>query len=219
MCFKVWEKITIPVYAKHPRYGLEAGKANPHFLNAKLFTDLMLTPYREAKFEPHTGPFLFEFQRHGMSREEFCTRLDAFFSQLPTDFKYAVEIRNAGIPGPAYREVLSRHSVAHVYNHWSYMPSLAEQHQRMETFTAPFTVLRLLTPLKMSYAEAKKRAEPYNKIVAELPDMRRETVMLIQQAMRQVKTSYVLVNNRAEGSALLTVQGLVEILKPRRELG
>lgn len=50
----------------------------------------------------------------------------------------------------------------------------------MDTFTAPFTVLRLLTPLKMSYEEAKKRAEPYNKIVGELPDMRREALILIR---------------------------------------
>ena len=45
------------------------------------------------------------------------------------------------------------------YNHWSSMPSLTEQHKRLEAFTAIFTVLRLLTPLKMSYAAAKKRAK------------------------------------------------------------
>ncbi|HRB81861.1 MAG TPA: DUF72 domain-containing protein, partial [Nitrospira sp.] len=167
MCFKVWEEITIPSYAKQPRYGSKAGQPNPNFLDAKLFNELVLKPYREAKFEPHTGPFLFEFQRHGMSSEEFCSRLDKFFSQLPKDFMYAVEIRNAGIVGTEYRQVLEQHGVAHVYNHWSYMPPLREQHKRMASFTAPFTVLRLLTPLKMSYEAAKKRAEPYNKIVGE----------------------------------------------------
>ncbi len=179
MCFKVWEEITIPLWAKQARYGAKAEQPNPRFLDAKLFNDLVLTPYREAKFEPHTGPFLFEFQRHGMSSEEFCSRLDTFFGQLPTDFRYAVEIRNAGLLGPDYRKVLEHHGVAHVYNHWSYMPALREQHQRMEDyFTAPFTVLRLLTPLKMSYEAAKKRAEPYTKIVEELPEMRRDTVHL-----------------------------------------
>lgn len=55
------------------------------------------------------------------------------------------------------------------YNH-VLMPPLREQRQRMDKrFTAPFTVLRLLTPLKMSYEAAKKRAEPYTKIVEELP--------------------------------------------------
>jgi uncharacterized protein YecE (DUF72 family) len=160
MCFKVWEEITIPTYAKQPRYGARAGQPNPRFLDATLFKELVLTPYREANFGRHTGPFLFEFQRHGMPTEEFCTRLDFFFGQLPKDFQYAVEVRNAGLLGADYRKVLEAHSIAHVYNHWSYMPSLAEQHKLMESFTAPFTVLRLLTPLKMSYDVAKKRAEP-----------------------------------------------------------
>ena len=41
----------------------------------------------------------------------------------------------------------------------------------MGSLTAPFTVLRLLTPLKISYEAAKKRAEPYTKIVEELLQM------------------------------------------------
>ncbi|MDK2741310.1 MAG: DUF72 domain-containing protein [Nitrospira sp. BO4] len=213
MCFKVWEQLTIPVYANQPRYGQEAGKPNPHFLNAKLFNDLVLIPYREARFESHMGPFLFEFQRHGMTTDEFCSRLDTFFSQLPTEFKYAVEIRNPSLLGPAYRQVLERHGVAHVYNHWCYMPPLAEQHKRMEEdFTAPFTVLRLLTPLKMSYEAAKKRAEPYNKIVGELPEMRKDAVALIQESVKLAKPAYVLVNNRSEGNAPTTIQALVEML-------
>jgi uncharacterized protein YecE (DUF72 family) len=213
MCFKVWEEITIPSYAKQARYGVKAGQANPRFLDARLFNDLVLTPYREANFEPHAGPFLFEFQRHGMSSEEFCSRLDGFFGQLPRDFRYAVEIRNAGLLGPAYRQVLEAHSVAHVYNHWSYMPPLAEQHKRMESFTAPFTVLRLLTPLKISYEAAKKRAEPYTKIVGELPEMRRDTVELVKKAVLENRRAYVLVNNRAEGNAPLTVEALSEMLR------
>jgi hypothetical protein len=102
--------------------------------------------------------------------------------------------------------MLASHGAAHVYNHWSFMPPLAEQHQKLETFTAPFTVLRLLTPLKMSYEAAKKRAEPYTKIVGELPDMRKETVVLIKNAIGHNRRAYVLVNNRLEGNAPLTVQ-------------
>ncbi|MDH4152552.1 MAG: DUF72 domain-containing protein [Nitrospira sp.] len=214
MCFKVWEDITVPVFASHPRYGLKAGKPNPHFLDAQLFKDLVLSPFREVQFQDCTGPFLFEFQRHDLSIGEFCSKLDGFFSTLPNEFKYAVEIRNAGLLGSEYRKVLEAHGVAHVYNHWSYMPPLADQHKRLhEAFTAPFTVLRLLTPLKMSYADAKKRASPYTKIVAELPEMRRDTVALIQQSIAQAKPAYVLVNNRSEGNAPKTVQGLVEMLR------
>ena len=213
MCFKVWEEITIPSYAKQARYGVRAGQPNLRFLDAKLFNELVLTPYREAKFESHAGPFLFEFQRHGVAPEEFCSRLDGFFGHLPKDFRYAVEIRNAGLLGPLYHAVLAQHGVAHVYNHWSYMPPLADQHTRMGNFTAPFMVLRLLTPLKLSYEAAKKRAEPYTKIVEELPDMRRETVDLVRKAVIENRRAYVLVNNRAEGNAPLTIQVLSDRLR------
>ena len=148
-----------------------------------------------------------------MSSEEFCSRLDTFFSQLPKDFRYAVEIRNAGLLGPDYRKVLGHHGVAHVYNHWPYMPPLREQHQWMEEcFAAPFTVLRLLTPLKMSYEATKKRTESYTKIVGEFPEMRRETVDLAKKAVAENRQAYVLVNNRSEGNAPLTVQATLEQL-------
>ena len=105
-----------------------------------LFKEPVLVPYREAKFEPHTGPFLFEFQRHGMSTEEFCSRLNKFFGQLPQDFRYAIEIRYAGLLGDEYHKVLETHGVAHIYNHWSYMPALAEQHTRLGSFSEKYII-------------------------------------------------------------------------------
>jgi hypothetical protein len=74
------------------------------------------------------------------------------------------------------------------------------------------SVLRLLTPLKMSYEASKKPAEPYTKIVEELPQMRRETVHLVRQAVSEGRRAYVLVNNRSEGNAPLTMQALVHAL-------
>ena len=58
-----------------------------------------------------------------------------------------------------------------------------------------------------------KRAEPYTKIVEELPKMRREAVQLVRQAVGMGRRAYVLVNNRAEGNAPLTVEGLVGMLR------
>jgi hypothetical protein len=73
-------------------------------------------------------------------------------------------------------------------------------------------VLRLLTPLNMPYEEAKKRAEPYTKIVAELPEMRRDAVDLMRRSVDEGRRAYALVNNRSEGNAPLTVQALAELL-------
>jgi hypothetical protein len=53
---------------------------------------------------------------------------------------------------------------------------------------------------------------PHTKIVEELPQMRREAVQLARQAISVGRYAYVLVNNRAEGNAPLTVQALVHAL-------
>ena len=65
----------------------------------------------------------------------------------------------------------------------------------------------------MSYETAKKRAAPYNEIVGELPQMRKETVALIKQAVGGNRRAYVLVNNRSEGNAPLTVLALANYLR------
>ncbi len=74
-------------------------------------------------------------------------------------------------------------------------------------------MLRLLTPLKMTYEAAKKQAEPYTNIVGELPDMRKDTVALIKQAAAENRRTYVLVNNRSEGNAPLMIQALIRALQ------
>jgi hypothetical protein len=65
----------------------------------------------------------------------------------------------------------------------------------------------------MSYEAAKKRAEPYTKIVEELPQMQRDAVDLVRRALTENRNAYVVVNNRAEGNAPLTVQALSEMLR------
>ena len=92
------------------------------------------------------------------------------------------------------------------------MAPLAQQYTEIGSFTSPFTV-RLLTPLGLSYAAAKNRAEPYTKIVEEFPQMRREAVQLVRQAVGAGRRAYVLVNNRSEDNVPLTAQGLVEMLR------
>src|SRR5215469_1295720 len=83
----------------------------------------------------------------------------------------------------------------------------------MTISSCSFTVFRLLTPLKISYEAAKKRAEPYNKIVGDLPKRRWDTVSLVKQAVAEKPHGYILANNRAEGNAPLTVETLVDQLR------
>jgi uncharacterized protein YecE (DUF72 family) len=209
-CSKVWGEITIPVYPGHPRYGQNAGRPNPHFLDADYFKEQVLSPYEQA-FRQYTGPFIFEFQRSGIVPETFLVKLDRFLKQLPQDYRYAVEVRHPTLLTLEYHAILRNYSVAHVYNHWTHMPSLSEQHRLLlETFTAPFIVMRLLTPRGMKYADAVKAYEPYNRIVRPQLEMRQDTIKLIGQGRRDGRGFYVLVNNRSEGSAPLTIQAIVD---------
>jgi uncharacterized protein YecE (DUF72 family) len=210
-CSKVWEEITVPAHTRY-RNGPAIGP-NPHFLDAGYFVEQVLAPYN-AEFRPHTGPFIFEFQRGlGIEPDEFLQRLDTFLGCLPTSWEYAVEVRHERLLTSEYHAILKAHGVAHVYNHWTHMPRLSEQHQMLTgTFTAPFVILRLLTPREVKYEDAVKRYKPYDKIVQPIPDMRADTVELAEQAVKEERRAYVLVNNRSEGSAPRTIQAIRDLV-------
>lgn len=212
-CAKVWEEVTIPTYAKLARYGAKAGQRNVRFLDAEVFREQVLAPVLEGLGE-RNGPLIFEFQRSGLDADSLPGALDTFFSKLPTGPNYAVEVRNPVVLGHRYWDTLHAHGVAHVYNHWTAMPPLLEQHRCLgNRFTAECVLIRLLTPLGLPYAQAVDRYQPYNRIVVPQPNMRRDTVALISQAAAEGKACYVLVNNRAEGCSPLTIQALVDGLR------
>jgi len=206
-CAKVWEEVTIPEFPPGLRYRSKAGP-NPRFLDADYFLEQVLPPFAEA-FDAHTGPFIFEFQRTGLDPATFLPKLDAFLSRLPARYRYAIEVRNPAVIGAEYHRILAAHGAGHVYNHLYAMPTLEQQHAQLgQQFTAPFTVLRLLTPRDKKYHDAVKAYEPYDKLVRPLPDMRAAAVRLVTQAVEEQRRSYVLVNNRSEGHAPGTVKAL-----------
>jgi hypothetical protein len=70
-----------------------------------------------------------------------------------------------------------------------------------------------------AYEAAKKRSEPYNQIVGELPEMRRGTVNLVKTTIEKNRQTYVIVNNRLEGNAPLTIQALIRTQRGLRKIG
>ena len=213
-CSKVWETLTITRFANQARYGNLKGHSNPNFLNARLFTDQILKAY-EKVFQEHTGPFIFEFQyvlKAELSLAEFISKLNRFFSDVSKNFQYSVEIRNKNFLQPEYFDVLTKHRVAHVYNHWSYMPSIAEQLSNSDP-TSDFIVSRILTPLGMSYQDTVAKFSPFNKIIEPQLQMRQDVVKLARLAIERKIPAYLLINNRIEGCAPQTVSELQLLLE------
>jgi len=212
-CCKVWEALTIARYANQARYGKLKGQDNPNFLNPDIFINQILKSHK-AFFQEHTGPFIFEFQyikKDEKSFVEFVADLDRFFSQIPTEFQYSVEIRNKNFLRPEYFDVLAQHNIAHVFNFWSYMPPIHEQLSKAP-LTSDFIVSRVLTPIGMSYQESVKKFSPFNKIIEVQPQMRQDLADLSELAAKKKIPTYLLFNNRIEGCAPQTISEIMQTL-------
>jgi uncharacterized protein YecE (DUF72 family) len=212
---KVWGQITVHTFTKAQDPD-RAGKRNPDFLNADLFVEEIYEPY-QRHFADRTGPFVFEFQTiakaSGISAESFSDRLDQFFSALPRDVQYAVEIRNDDFLTPMYFAVLREHGVAHVFTSWTRMPPLGHQLDLPGSITGPFMVARALLRPGRTYDEAVDVFAPYDRIREPNPKLRRDLVRLVEAAVKTRIPAYLLVNNRAEGSAPLTIAAVAEMLQ------
>lgn len=214
---KVTEKITVWKYPNLKRYGKDAGVKNDGFLNVPLFVENFLDPLRP--FADRLGPLMFEFSQFFPgsigSGSEFTERLDQFFEMLSaeTAFHWAIEIRNAAWLKPPYFEMLVKHKVAHVYNSWTRMPALPEQLDLTKDFTFPVYVSRLLLRPGVLYEKAVEAYSPYDKVCDEQPELRTAAANLIKRAKGLGVPAYTFVNNRCEGSAPLTIMGILERLE------
>jgi len=211
---KVWNQLTVHTFSK-AQDKARGGQVNSDFLNPDLFLEAVYDPY-QRHFAGHAGPFVFEFQAvvrgTGMSADRFAAGLDEFFSALPRDGQYAVEIRNEEFLTPMYFAVLREHGVAHVFNSWTRMPPIGDQLDLPGAVSGPFIVARALLQPGRTYDEAVDAFAPYDRIQDASPPLRQDLLRLIETAVHTRIPAYLLVNNRAEGSAPMTVAEVLRML-------
>lgn len=216
--FKVTDAITIKRFPALPRFGEHGGKVNEQFLNAPLFVERFLQPLESIRSK--VGPVIFEFSKfyssdyaHGA---DFIADLDRFFGQLPRGWLFSVELRNRKWLGPEYLGALQKHGVAHVYNNWTDMPPVAEQlgivgDQRVDTTS----VARFLLKPGRKYEEAVTKFEPYTHTQEVNEEGRSALAALIERGWLKPSRdgTFLYINNRLEGNALMTVLGVLDRLK------
>ena len=216
---KVWDRLTVHTFAK-AREKTKAGQPNPDFLNAELFLSDVWEPL-ERHFAEHCGPLVFEFQAIARKDKvrplEFANRLDQFFAKLPREGRYAVEVRNAEFLTPAYFAVLREHDVSHVFSSWTRMPSIGMQLDLPGSLTAGFIVARALLRPGRYYSDAVDAFAPYDRIRDPNPELRNDLVRLVKAAENLRVPAYILVNNRAEGSAPHTIAAVAGLLDKQRQ--
>lgn len=206
-CAKAPEAVTSPqrVGGKQP---------NPDFMQARRLEQEMVVPFLRS-FRDHVGPFILQFPPFPrdlrMDGRAFAAALHRLLGGLSGEARYAVELRDPSLLGPAYAETLAAHGAAHVYNYATDMPYPAEQAHILPPDHAPFLVIRLLLRPGSRYAERKEAFAPFDRVADPDPRMRAEVVDLLRRGAIG-KPSFVLVNNKAEGSAPLTARALAELL-------
>jgi uncharacterized protein YecE (DUF72 family) len=215
---KVWDEITTAVYPRHPRYGARAGSANPQFLDAERFLSEVLAPYRTTVFTKHAGPFVFELTpmpRGAMDERTLVARVESFLERLPSreGHRWAFELRNAELFGSRWLDMLRANGAAHVFTFWTAMPPLRDQLRATQgkNLLADVAVVRLMLPPFTRYASRKVDFAPFDAIVEPQAEMREDVVAILRAAaIAGCKEAFVLVNNKAEGSAPLTIRALAE---------
>ncbi len=207
-CAKAPASVTSPTIP-----GLGHHQPNPDYLSASRFTADVLEPFARC-FARHTGPFVLQFpppvSPQASDPAAFVERLDAFLAALPRQFQYAVEIRDKWALTGAYQRVLARHGAGHVYNYWSAMPLPGRQARAVPPERQPFVVIRLLLRPGTWYENQKQVFAPFDRLVQPDDEMRRDVLGLVRAAALASRPTYLLVNNKAEGSAPLTVEALAE---------
>jgi uncharacterized protein YecE (DUF72 family) len=211
---KIWEEITTYAFPAHPRFGARAGQKNPRFLDPSAVRDEVLAPYAEA-FGAHAGPFVFELppSPERPDPEPFARAIERLLSALTSAFprfRFAFELRTRELLTPRYLAALRAYGAAHVLNFWSQMPTVGEQLALPGVLDAPFAVARLMLPPGTRYEEQKAEFAPFDRIVRPQPSMHDDIVRLARACAAGGKDLFVLVNNKAEGSAPLTVFALAE---------
>lgn len=210
---KMWEEVTTFAWPAHPRYGPRAGAKNDRFLDAAVARDVIKT-YTEC-FTAYTGCILFEItplHAGSIAPDEFARRVDWLLDDLPDGIRYAFELRNRELLTPRYLDALRAHGAAHTLNLWSAMPDVGEQLARPGVLTAPFCVCRLSLPRGTRYADRKAAFAPFDRVHDPQPDVRADVVALARACAAWPRELYVIVNNKVEGSAPLTVKSLARDL-------
>jgi uncharacterized protein YecE (DUF72 family) len=197
----------------HSIPGLNRHHPNPDYLSAPRFIAEMIEPFSRS-FARHAGPFILQFSppvdRKASNADAFVEQLDGFLGQLPREFTYAVEVRDKWALTDAYRRVLGRHGAAHVFNYWSAMPMPGVQARTIPPEEQPFVIIRLLLRPGKWYENQKQVFAPFDKLVEPDDEMRRDVLDIVHRAAVMGRRSYLLVNNKAEGSAPLTIEALAE---------
>lgn len=196
--------------------GRPAG-ANPRFLDTGFALAEFLVPAMEG-LASTCGVLLFQFPPQGREALRdppgFAARLSAFLGALPRGPLYAVELRDAPLLTGAYAETLRCHGVRHCLGVHPRAGPLERQMTVIEASGPGTLVARWNLNPAHTYEAAKERYAPFDRLQEEDPTTRTALAAACASALAAGEEVHLVANNKAEGSAPLTLVKLAdEILR------
>jgi uncharacterized protein YecE (DUF72 family) len=184
-----------------------------HFLDAEYAVRRYIEPCQQG-----LGGLLFQFPplRREFTREpaQFIRRLREFLKSLPLGPLYALELRNPEFFCADYAEALSASGARHCIGIHPRTPDLAQQLALVRGLPRGALVVRWnLNPnTGRAYDEAKELYAPFDRLVDEDAATRKEIARLCIAQANAGQAAFVIINNKAEGSAPLSVIKLAEAI-------
>jgi uncharacterized protein YecE (DUF72 family) len=194
---------------------------NEAYLNPEIFTNQFYQPAIEI-LGSHLSGFIFEQEYHPKKErvevEEMAKSLDTFFKAVPKDKRYHIELRTETYLSEPVFDILEKHEVGLVYSHWTWLPSLSKQFSKTKGRffnSGGDCIIRLMTPLRMSYEDSYAKAFPFDKMVDGMmnPEMIDDAINIIMEGIRRRKRMNLIINNRAGGNAPMIAQQIAKRLR------
>jgi uncharacterized protein YecE (DUF72 family) len=194
---------------------------SPFFLDAEYAINEFIAPCANG-LQNKSGPLVFQFPPQGKrftsNPDPFINRLYRFLNALPPGISYAVEVRDPELLTERFFKCLAATNTMFCVASHARMPSPAEQ---IATMRAQLHELALVCRWSLHagfrYEDAKSRYYPFDKMVDEDIQSREAIAAAIVAAAAAGKPSFVTINNKAEGSAPLSVERLAALVVEYRQ--
>lgn len=202
------------------------GKNNALFLDAAYAIEQFVEPAREG-LGANAGPLLFQFPPLGRTLtrapERFIAQLQEFLGRLPQGSLYAVEMRDDRVITRRFFASLKEVGVRYCLGVHPRMPPVATQAAAMSGFGPGPLIVRWNLKAGYGYEEAKARFTPFDRLIDEDSATRESIARLCTATLAAGHECTVIANNKAEGSAPLTLiklaQAIISSARQRQQAG
>jgi uncharacterized protein YecE (DUF72 family) len=179
---------------------------NPQFLDVDYAMEEVIGPCLEG-LKQHAAVLLLQFPPQRVdSIDGFSEKLHHFVGKLPKDLLYAIELRNEELLSDSYIQAIKEVGACHCFNVHPTMPPIEEQARRVDPSSLPALIVRWMLARQRTYGDAKDAFYPFNALAEPDAGSRKAIATLCRSARR----AFVIVNNKAEGSAPLSLIRLAE---------